>query len=151
MSSYNQVTEERTLAETLSLAVIEVRALDEEMSDLCASISAQFPGRFERIDKYQEALRASEALGEARTLLGEEPLSNISPNNRNVPVTATVGKQTRQNRPTSQRVRLGNAVVRLQAVVQALAPGRGGDEQAALEIEAAIDTVDGITFPTRFG
>lgn len=147
MSSYNQVAETRSLAETLSLAVVEIIALDDELSDLCASISAQFPGRYEDIPKYQEALHASEALGYARTLL-YEPVDRLPPSTRNRPVTVTIGKQTRQNRPTSQRVRLGNAVVRLKGVLAALAPNGFGFEE---DLAAVIEELEGVTFPARFG
>ncbi len=148
MSSYNQVTEERALGETLSLAVIEIVALHEELSDLCASIAAQFPNTHERIPKYREAYDALESLENAKASL-EAPMDRVMPSYRQVPVVATVGKQTRQGRATSQRVRLGNAVMRLKAVLAGL--DLCGDNLLLDDLEAIIADLQGVVFPQRYG
>lgn len=147
MSSYNQVDETRTLAEMLGLATTEIMALYDEMNDLCATIAAQFPNTYERIVKYQQAYHAVEVLRDACMTL-EEPLDRIDPPVRRRAVTVTIGKQTRSNRSSSQRVRLGNAVVRLRGVVAALE-----DEDAALRGDLAenITAIKGIEFPKNYG
>ena len=148
MSSYNQVAETRALGEMLSLAVVEIVALYDEMADLCAGIAAQFPKTHERIPKYQEAYSALAALDNARTLLNE-PMNRVPPSYRHTPVTAMVGKQTRQNRATSQRVRLGNAVVRLKAVFGAIGAGRPYD--LLDDLAEVIADLQGVVFPARYG
>ena len=147
MSSYNQVDETRTLAETLGLATTEIMALYDEMNDLCATIAAQFPTTYERIAKYQQAYHAVEALSDACTTL-EEPLDRIDPPQRRRAVVVKVGKQTRSNRSSSQRVRLGNAVVRLEGVMAAL-----DDDDAALRTDLAenITALKDIEFPKNYG
>lgn len=154
MSSYNQVEETRTLAETLSLAVTEIMVLHDEMSDLCATIAAQFPATYEMIPKYCEAYRALASLDNARTLL-DEPMNRVPPSYRHTPVTVTVGKQTRPNRITSQRVRLGNVVVRLKAVFEAIEAGRPGQPYDLYDLfddlAAIIADLQGVVFPQRFG
>lgn len=148
MSSYNQVNETRTLAETLGLATAEIMALYDEMSDLCATIAAQFPDTYEGISKYQQAYHAMTALNEACTTL-EEPLERIDPPLRRQAVTVTVGKQTRSNRSSSQRVRLGNSVVRLKGIVAALADA----DWAGLceDLAADITELEGVEFPVNYG
>lgn len=150
MSSYNQVEETRALGETLSMAVVEIVALHDEMSDLCASIAAQFPNTHGRIPKYQEAYNALTALEDARAILAE-PMNRVAPSSRQVPVAAVVGKQTRQGRSTSQRVRLGNAVVRLKAVLAVLAMGIHDDLELAADLSNIIADLQTVTFPTRYG
>lgn len=148
MSSYNQIEETRTLAETLGLATTEILALYDEMADLCATIAAQFPKTYEKIAKYQQAYHALTALDEAKGVLAE-PLERVDPPIRSLPVTVTVGKQTRYNRGSSQRVRLGNAVVRLKGVVGALA---NADWTGLCEDLAAISAeLENVTFPKRYG
>ena len=149
MSSYNQVAETRPLAETLSLAATEIMSLEEEMADLCATIAAQFPDTHERIDKYQQAYCALQALRAAHDLV-EDPLAAVTPSYRNVPITVKVGRQTRHNRPSSQRVRLANAVVRLRAVAVALHPD-GADEATRVDLKVNIDVLEHVTFPKRYG
>ncbi len=148
MSSYNQVDETRTLAETLGLATTEIMALYDEMSDLCATIAAQFPATYEGIAKYQQAYHAVEALSNACTTL-EEPLDRVDPPLRRTTVTVTVGKQTRSNRSSSQRVRLGNAVVRLKGIVASLADA----DWAGLRADLAenITELAGVEFPKNYG
>lgn len=152
MSSYNQVSETRALGETLSLAVIEIVTLYEEMADLCASIAAQFPDTHGRIPKYQEAFAALSSLDSARLLL-EEPMNRIEPSARQTPVTATVGRQTRPNRITSQRVRLGNAVARLKPVLMELAQGTlvHDDAEFVADLSNIITDLQTVTFPQRYG
>ncbi len=145
MSSYNQVEETRTLAETLGLATTEILALYDEMADLCATIAAQFPATHEKIGKYRQAFRALTALDEARGVLNEL-LERVDPPERNLPVAITVGKQTGYNRATSQRVRLGNAVVRLVGVKDALM-----DEGLAADLTKIIEELGNVTFPQRYG
>lgn len=148
MSSYNQVAETRTLAETLGLATTEVLALYDEMADLCATIAAQFPDTYEKIAKYRQAHCALTALDNAREVLSE-PLERIDPPLRSLDVTVTAGRQTRPNRQTSHRVRLGNAVVRLKGVVVALADA----DWAGLreDLIASITELEDVTFPERYG
>jgi hypothetical protein len=148
MSSYNQVEETRTLAETLGLATTEVLALYDECADLCATIAAQFPNTYENIAKYRQAHHALTALDEAKTVL-DEPLERLDPPIRNLSVTVTIGKQTRYNRPMSQRVRLGNAVVRLKGIVGALSDA---DWTGLCEdLAATVGELEDVTFPERYG
>ncbi len=145
MSSYNQIDETRTLAETLGLATTEILALYDEMADLCATIAAQFPKTYEKIAKYQQAHRALTTLDEARAVL-DEPLEHIDPPLRRQAVLVKVGKQMRSNRSSSQRVRLGNAVVRLKGVKDALM-----DESLAADLAEIIKGLENVTFPQRYG
>lgn len=149
MSSYNQITEERALAETLGLATTEILALYDECADLCALIAAQFPETYEKIAKYQQAYHALTALDEAKTVL-DEPLERIDPPDRNQQVKVRVGKQTRYNRPTSQRVRLGNAIARMKGVEAAL-PSSSYQWGLRDDLTGVIVTLEGVTFPERFG
>ncbi len=148
MSSYNQVAEMHPLAETLGLITTEIMKLYDEMADLCATIAAQFPATYEQITKYQQAHTALTALEEAKTVL-HDPLERIEPPFRSLPVTVTVGRQTRHRRNMSQRVRLGNAVARMRGVVLALAKmdWSGLHEDLA----AIIEELENITFPQRYG
>lgn len=148
MSSYHQVDETKTLAEMLGIATADIMKLHDEMSDLCATIAAQFPDTHENIPKYRQAYRTFTALSDAcRTL--EEPLDRIDPPVRRHAVTITIGKQMRSNRSASQRVRLGNAVVRLRGVVMALS--------LAEEIELRDDLIENVNalsnveFPQNYG
>lgn len=151
MSSYNQIAETHTLAETLGLATTEVLALHDEMADLCATIAAQFPDTHEKIVKYQQAYHALAALDVARTVL-HESLERINPSDRNRPVTVKVGKQTRRNRAMSQRVRLGNVVARLRNV-SAVLPGEYWSDDVGLgrNLTDIIISLDAVTFPQRYG
>ncbi len=148
MSSYNQVAETRTCAETLGLATTEILALYDEMADLCATIAAQFPDTYEEVPKYQQAHLAMTALDSAREVLSE-PLDRVDPSCRNLDVTVTAGRQTRPNRQTSQRVRLGNAVVRLKGVVVTLADADWAG--LAEDLMASIIELEDVTFPERYG
>ncbi len=117
------------------------------MGELCAGIAAQFPDTYEKIAKYQEALLAYNALQAANTLIEQVDLDR---EHKDVPLMVKVGKQTRHNRTMSQRVRLGNAVVRLTGAAQALYPFEtDGDAEALLQ--ESIETVDGISFPKTYG
>jgi hypothetical protein len=149
MSSYNQVEETHTLAETLGLATAEILALYDEMADLCAAIAAQFPQTHEKIAKYRQAFHALTVLDEARTVLAE-PLERIAPPDRNRPVIVKVGKQTRYHRPTSQRVRLGNAIVRLKGAEMALVEAGAGLDLVYDLCDLLPALVD-VTFPERYG
>ncbi len=149
MSSYNQITEQRTLAETLGLATTEIMELGDEMSNLCAAIAAQFPDTHESIPKYQQAYSAVGALEEARTVLGLA-LMRINPPDRNRQVEVKVGRQTRRNRSMSQTVRLGNAVVRLRGVEAALIEIDEGLD-LVYDLSDIITALEGVAFPTRHG
>ena len=148
MSSYHQINETRTLAEMVGLATAEVMKLYDEMSDLCATIAAQFPATHEVIPKYRLAYHAVEVLSDTcRTL--EEPLERIDPPVRRHAVTITIGKQMRSNRSSSQRVRLGNAIVRLRGVVATLSEA----DEAELRDELAenIAALENVEFPQTYG
>ncbi len=149
MSSYNQVTERRTLAETLGLATTEIMKLYDEMADLCANIAAQFPDTYEDIPKYQQAHGALTALELAKDVL-DEPLARIDPPARARIVPAMVGKQTRGRHVASQRVRLGNAVVRLRAVQTDLADTQE-DDDLSVDLAEIVGQLEGVTFPERYG
>ncbi len=148
MSSYNQVTERRTLAETLGLATTEIMKLSDEMADLCANIAGQFPA-YEDIPKYQQAHSALTALELAKDVL-DEPLARIDPPTRARIVPAMVGKQTRGRHTVSQRVRLGNAVVRLRAVKDDLGDPQENDD-LSVDLAEIIGQLEGVTFPERYG
>lgn len=149
MSSYNQVTERRTLAETLGLATTEIMKLYDEMADLCANIAAQFPDTYEDIPRYHQALSALSALDRARDVL-DEPLARIDPPARARIVVVTVGKQGRGRRTMSDRVRLGNAVVRLRAVQNDLNDPLEADN-LSVDLAEIVGQLEGVTFPERFG
>ncbi len=148
MSSYNQVNDTRTLAEMLGLATAEIMKLHDEMSDLCATIAAQFPDTHEHIGKYQQAFRAIKILGDACGTL-EEPLERIDPPARRRTVTVMVGKQTRSNRASSQRVRLGNAIVRLRGVVASLTNANEAELQN--DLTENITALETVVFPKTYG
>lgn len=149
MSSYSQIPKPTTIGEAIENAGHELAALWDEMATLCANIAGQFPDTFEKIPKYQEALTAHDALCVATNLLEEVDLVHEY---KSTTIQVTVGKQTRRNRPTSQRVRLANAVVRLNEAADAL---RLYDSLQAAEetllLQEIIDSVAGVTFPTTFG
>lgn len=147
MSSYNQVTEECTLAVTLGLATNEIMMLYEEMADLCAHIAGQFPSTYEDIPKYQQAYHALTSLDEARTVLKDEPLDRIDPAERSLAVAVTVGKQTKRRQAMSQRVRLGNAVVRLRGVKDTLP----SEDSLATDLFEMIRELADVVFPQRYG
>lgn len=149
MSSYNQVTERRTLAETLGLATTEIMRLYDEMADLCANIAGQFPDTYEEIPKYQQALSALTALELAKDVL-DEPLARIDPPARARDVPVTVGKQMRGRSSMSQRVRLGNAVVRLRGVKDELGDPLESDD-LCVDLAEIIGQLENVTFPERWG
>ncbi len=149
MSSYNQVTERRTLAETLGLATTEIMKLYDEMADLCANIAAQFPDTYEDIPKYQQALTAFTTLERARDVL-DEPLTRIDPPARARTVPVAVGKQARGRHTVSQRVRLGNAVARLRAVQNDLGDPQE-DDNLSIDLAEIVGQLEGVTFPERYG
>lgn len=147
MSSYSQQTTTTTVGEAVKCAKQEIAALWDEMSDLCAEIAAQFPDTYKEIAKYQEAVAAHDALCEAFDLIEEVDLDY---EHRDAPMSITVGKQTRRNRPTSQRVRLANAVVQLTKATDAL---RLFDDAEIAEVilHDIIKAVDGVSFPKTWG
>lgn len=150
MSSYNQVQETKTLADTLSNAVTVIRLLHEEMEDLCATIAGRFPNKYEKIAKYQQAYAALQALRRANEAL---TVDAVPPSSRNLPITLWVGRQTRFNRPTSERVRLANAVARLRGVAAELAKLEvdGESEVFVIDLYRMIEELDAVTFPQRHG
>ena len=151
MSSYNQVEEMKTLADTLSHAITVLRLLEEEMADLCATIAGRFPKKYETIAKYQQAYVALQTLRRANEALAVDA---VPPSSRNLPVTLWVGRQTRFNRPTSQRVRLGNAVARLRGVTDELtkwAESGGGGQIFVTDLREIIEALDAVVFPVRHG
>ncbi len=148
MSSYHQINETKTLAEMLGLATTDIMKLHDEMSDLCATIAAQFPDTHENIPKYQQSYHAFLELSDACLTLAE-PLDRIDPPVRRQAVTITIGKQMRSNRSASQRVRLGNAVVRLRGVAAALSVAEEYElRDDLIENIAALATVE---FPQTYG
>ena len=146
MSSYHQVNETRTLAEMLGLATADIMKLHDEMSDLCATIAAQFPATHESIPKYRQAYQTFTALSDACHTL-EEPLERVDPPVRRHQVTITIGKQMRSNRSASQRVRLGNAVVRLRGVVATLLDG----DELRDDLIENITALEAVEFPQTYG
>ncbi len=149
MSSYLQQEETRTLAETLGLATAEVIELCDELSNLCAAISAQFPDTHESIPKYQQAYSAVAVLDETKAVL-EGALERINPPDRNLSVTVKVGRQTRRNRSVSQRVRLGNVVVRLKEVRATLITEDGGLDLVD-SLSDIIPGLENVSFPAHHG
>lgn len=148
MSSYHQTDETRALAEVLGLATAEIMGLHDEMADLCATIAAQFPDTYERIGKYQQAYHAVVTLSNTCQTL-EEPLQRLDPPLRRQAVTVTIGKQTRSNRPASQRVRLGNAIVRLRGVVVALTAA--DETELRNDLAENISELETVVFPQTYG
>ncbi len=148
MSSYHQVNETKTLAEMLGIATTDIMKLHDEMSDLCATIAGQFPDTYEHIPKYRQSYRAFTALSNACTTL-EEPLDRIDPPVRRHAVTITIGKQMRSNRSASQRVRLGNAVVRLRGVVAALSAA--DETELRNDLAENITALEAVEFPATYG
>lgn len=147
MSSYNQVPAKTNVGTAIADAVQELRALRDEMDDLCAGIAGQFPETFLRIPKYHTAFAACRALDDADAAVGEISMSHTL---QQLPITVTVGKQTRTNRAMSQRVRLGNAVVLLTEAKAELS--KYDEEQDDVDLLAeAIQTVDGVNFPKTYG
>ncbi len=148
MSSYHQISETRTLAETIGLATIDIMKLHDEMFDLCATIAAQFPSTYEDIPKYQQAYYAREALRDARRTL-DAPLDRLNPTLRTVAVPVTIGKQTRSNRSSSKRVRLGNATVRLQGIVVALTNAK--EHKLRDDLADNLIALEAVEFPQTYG
>ena len=148
MSSYHQINETRTLAETIGLATIDIMKLHDEMSDLCATIAAQFPGAYEDIPKYQQAYYAREALHDTRRTL-DAPLDRLNPILRTMTVPVTIGKQTRSNRSSSKRVRLGNAAARLKGIVVALTNAK--EHELRDDLADNITALESVEFPQTYG
>ncbi len=144
MSSYRQEDQRTTVGKAIEEATETLAALWDEMAELCADIAAQFPNTYGDILKYQQALTADNALGEAISLLDDLSLSWSF---KQTAITITVGRQTRRKRPQSQRVRLGNAIVRLTAVARA---AKTVDEDDATLWEI-IEPIAGISFPQAWG
>ena len=149
MSSYNQLAETRSLAETLGLATAEIIELCDELSNLCAAIAAQFPDTHENIPKYQQAYNAVAILDEAREVLAIA-LERVNPPDRNLSVTVKVGRQTRHNRSMSQTVRLGNAVARLEGVEKILGEA-DADDDLARDLNDILAELESVSFPARYG
>ena len=148
MSSYHQVDETKTLAEMLGLATTDIIKLHDEMSDLCATIAAQFPDSYENIPKYRQSYHAFSALRDACQTL-EEPLDRINPPVRRHAVTITIGKQMRSKRSASQRVRLGNAVVRLRGIVAVLSAA--DETELRNDLAEHITALEAVEFPQTYG
>ncbi len=148
MTSYHQVDETRTLAEMLGIATADIMKLHDEMSDLCATIAAQFPDTHEAIPKYRQAYRAVGALSDTCETLAE-PLERIDPPVRRHAVTITIGKQMRSKRAASQRVRLGNAVVRLRGVAGVLFATN--ETELRNDLAENITALEAVEFPQTYG
>lgn len=146
MSSYNQVATKTTVGEAITDAERELTALRDEMAELCASIAAQFAKTHGKIPKYQEALRALNALNAAVSLVERVDYKVHA----GVSMTIKLGRQTRRNRPTSQRVRLGNTLVRVLEAAEALQPLNEAWQDVEMLYEIDIMLAD-ITFPTPYG
>lgn len=156
LSSYRQIRETKSLAETLQLALKEIESLADEMDDLCDEISGQFPGRCRFMPKHQQALDASETLLRAESILLDQVggldgiLEDLRREVKAMPVTVTVGGQTRR-RAYSWRVRCGNAVVRLEGVIEALPEAQDVPDGIVVTLRQAADLLKGVTFPKAYG
>lgn len=148
MSSYRPFKETHTLAEMLGLATADIMKLHDEISDLCATIAAQFPDTHENIPKYRQAYHTLSALSNACLTL-EEPLDRIDPPLRRQAVTITIDKQMRSNRSASQRVRLGNSIVRLRGAMTTLAAA--GEVELRDDLAENIATLETVEFPQTYG
>ncbi len=144
MSSYNQVDETNMLGQMMNLARKEIVALEDEMADLCNTIRMQFPNKYKGIPKCQQAYAALMTLVDATVVLGQ----SLPDRTMETPITVKVGRQTRQNRSTSQRVRLGNAVVRLRGVAEEL---QKNEHPSLMGLDNVIEKLDAVTFPMRYG
>lgn len=142
--------ETKPLVDTLSNAVTVIRLLHEEMENLCATIAGRFPNKYEKIAKYQQAYTALQSLQRANELLDVDA---VPPASRSLPVTLYVGRQTRFNRPTSQRVQLANAVGRLRGVANGLTKLEvdGDGEAFMIDLLSIIEELDAVEFPQRHG
>ena len=148
MSSYHQINETRTLAETIGLATIHIMKLNDEMHDLGSTIAAQFPGTSEYIPKYPHAYYAREALHDTRRTL-DAPLDRLNPILRTMTVPVTIGKQTRSNRSSSKRVSLGNAAVRLKGIVVDLTNAK--EHELRDDLADNITALESVEFPQTYG
>lgn len=146
MSSYNQVATKTTIGEAITDAERELIALRDEMAELCAHIAAQFAKTYEKIPKYQEALHALNALNAAVSLIERVDYKVHA----GVAVTIKLGRQTRRNRPTSQQVRRGNALVRVLGAAETLQPLDEARQDVEMLHEIDIMLAD-ITFPKTYG
>ena len=144
MSSYSQQLETNNLGKMLALAAGEIGELYGEMADLCATIRTQFPDKYEGIAKYKQANTAYLTLNHAFDVLAH-PLPAATEDS---PITVKVGRQTRHNRSSSQRVRLGNVVVRLRGVADEL---QKNTHPTLLGLEETIERLDAVVFPMRYG
>ena len=144
MSSYRQSDETKPMGLTIGLAAGEIGELAGEMADLCSTIHTQFPNKYEGIAKYKQAHSAYLALAHASVILGH----SLPARTEAIPITVKVGRQTRHNRSSSQRVRLGNVVVRLRGVAKEL---QKNEHLSLFGLEETIEQLDAVTFPVRYG
>ena len=147
MSSYRPVDETKTLAKMTSLAREEIIALEYEMRDLCAIIANKFPNKFQEIAKYKQSETAWMVLVLASAVLEIED-GWLTAHTMESPITVKVGRQTRHNRSSSQRVRLGNVVVRLRGVAKEL---QKKEHPTLLGLEETIERLGAVVFPVRYG
>jgi len=151
MSSYRQKEQWMHVEVALQEAVAELRRLNDDMADLCAGIEAQFPATFDRIAKYRQAFAAWESLQSAvETADAHGDFKQLPATVGTVNIPLMVGKQTRQGRETSQRVRLGNARVRIAAALSYI-EGLEYPLDAMHDLRAMLVRLDGVTFPVAFG
>lgn len=150
MSSYNQISVPTTVGLAIVTAFEELEALRDEMEELSAEIAGMFPETYGRIPKYKQAQFAYKAFNDAVVRGGDAGLTDPKAQGAwaTHSIMVKVGKQTRQNRATSQRVRLGNAVQRLQSAAQMLR--KEGAEQHP-ELEEIIEGVKNVEFPAAHG
>lgn len=152
MSSYRQKDVWMTVETALREAVAELRRLNDDMADLCAGIEAQFPDTFERIPKYGQAFRAWESLQAAIEIVGEGQSFALPATVGSMNIPVMVGKQTRQGRETSQRVRLGNARIRLASALTVLESfDRMDMADVVYDLRAMLGRLGGISFPVMYG
>ena len=152
MSSYNQVTQPTTVGLAIVTAFEELTALRNEMEELSAEIAGMFPETYGRIPKYEQAQIAYKAFNDAIVRGADAGLIDSDRRQQGDwaahSIMVKVGKQTRQNRATSQRVRLGNAVQRLQSASEMLWK-EGAEEHG--ELEEVIEEVKDVVFPAAHG
>lgn len=153
MSSYNQVPELSNVGQAIHAAQDELVLLSAGMAELCASIAAQFPDTYEGIPKYKQALYAHHTLEAGAEEMAT--LDYLTSECLDSEIRIVIGKQTRQHRRTSQRVRLGNAVVRLCGAADGLCGHNKGDHvdcaEAAALIQRVVENAQTVTFPTAYG
>ena len=128
----------------LALAAGEIGELYGEMADLCATIHTQFPKKYKGIAKYKQADAAYIVMEHAFNVLAHPLPAHTTESH----ITVKVGRQTRHNRSSSQRVRLGNAVVRLRGVAKEL---QKNEHPSLLGLEETIEQLEAVTFPVRYG